>query len=455
MLHFFKRYFAVFASGLAFFLPFWNSPAANDSLYMLNYEDAATSPRAKVVDLCERLKRLTRQSLSDGKIRQKREIFIQLSDGGKHRPFTYRMDRRNNMRIILPETYSKLMAEPGALPRLTGWYLFGHAGKNPEQEKYFRNSWFIVGLSRKLLGEMNSSGTPFSGYFPAAYTLTSASRYPSLQSLLETPLFPDDTTLRLIYEEYCELLVMICSRNGLFRGGLLSRILDELEKSPRRQDMPELFRTHARAILEKRSPKIFPAKLTRQEFQTACEVWFRSELDELLNHGFLPAHAEKVETRYLEAVHFTSPLRKEKTDDPKPPVVQGGLAELIHYYNRLAAPETTVQTIIRRLSKLTWTAPPDLKIPAGNVHNALRKFAEQPSQQSGKQLLKAEQEFFRALERNLVLEDFLNTAERQTVTPGARYYLTFHLIDYDKHPSRQPLPRLTKLLETTEKETQK
>ncbi|MBQ6597989.1 MAG: hypothetical protein IJH79_10600, partial [Lentisphaeria bacterium] len=206
-MQFFGRYFAIFISAAAVFLTGVGPAAAEDGvLYVLNYENAATSPRARVVNLTERLKRLARQSLRLPKSRRGREIFATLSDGRKEKLFTYRTDKRGNLRIILPNSYEKLWQKPETLPMLIGWYLFGYAAKDPELEKNFRNSWFTVGLSRKVMGEMNLVRTPFAGYFPAAYTLTSASRYPTLQSLLETELLPEDTAPRLIYEEYCELL---------------------------------------------------------------------------------------------------------------------------------------------------------------------------------------------------------------------------------------------------------
>ena len=468
-MQFFSRYFAIFISAAAFFLTGVGSTAAADgAFYVLNYENAATSPRARVVNLTERLKRLARQSLRLPKSRRGREIFATLSDGRKEKLFTYRTDKRGNLRIILPNTYDKLLKEPGRLPMLTGWYLFGHAAKDPELEKVFRNSWFVVGLSRKALGEMNLVRTPFAGYFPAAYTLTSASRYPTLQSLLETELLPEDTAPRLIYEEYCELLVMICARNGLFRGGMLYRLLDDLEKDPSRKDMPKLFRQHSRRILEKRNPKIFKQIANDTELKAAYETWFRKELDELLNYGFLPASAEKIESGYLKAVRFESPLKpqEQKSDENQPDgkksaekpaaeTVSGALAELIANYPKLAAPEKTAAEIIGRLSRLRQMSPPDLKIPLTSVRIALQSFSAKPSDHTGKALLQAEQDFFKALENHLVLVKFLAEAEVACVSPAARYYLTFSLIDYRKQPDQQPIRSLARLLESIGGESEK
>ena len=467
-------------SGAAFFLTGVRpSAAADGEFYVLNYENAATSPRARLVSLTERLKRLSRQTLHLPKSRKAREIFATLSDGKKEKLFTYRMDKRGNMRIILPNSYDKLWQEPAALPRLTGWYLFGHAAKNPELEKSFRNSWFVVGLSRKVMGEMNLVRTPFAGYFPAAYALTSISRYPTLQSLLETELLPDDTVPRLIYEEYCELLVMICARSGLFRAGLLSRLLDDLEKDPsRKKDMPELFRKHSRKALEKRAPKIFKGIATNDQLNAAFEAWFRKELDELLNYGFLPASAAKIETLYQKAVRFESPLKpedknaggktdkgkntggkpagkREKEEDRTVDTVSGGLEELIANYQKLKAPERIAADIIGNISRLRHISPPDLKIPLSNIRNALQTFTARPSVQNGNALLRMEQEFFKALENHLALEIFLAKTEVDCVSPAARYYLTFSLIDYGRKPEQQPLRGLAELLENTGAESGK
>ena len=457
MSRFFARYFAWGAAGLFFCLS--GSAvlqAADGKLYLLDYEDAAVSPRARVINLTERLKRLARQSIPGRKDHPMREIFVVLSRGGMPPPFTFRTDRRGNLRITLPDTYEKLLAEPGALPRLTGWFLFGRSGKNPDLEKHFRNSWFTVGFSRKLLGEMTPGRTPFARYyFPAAYALTSAGRYPALQSLLEQPLRPEDTTLRLIYEEYCELLVMICARNGLFKAGLLARMLDALEKSPERKDMPDLFRSLARRPLEQKEPRTFPPGLNRQQLQAAYESWFRQELDELLNGNFLPASAGKIEMRYLAAVHFESRLKTTDGKEEKEKTIRGGLRELIHCYSRLETPEKTAHGIIAGLTRLIPPSPPDLKIPVSNVRNALQTFVDHPSQESGSLLLAAEQNFFRALEKNLVLEQFLSETEQECVTPAARYYLTFRLIDYEKRSAAQLLPRLAGRMKQIEEETGK
>lgn len=466
-MQFFGRYFANFISAAVFFLTGVGSAAAADGdFYVLNYENAATSPRARVVNLTERLKRLARQSLHISKSRRSREIFATLSDGKKEKLFTHRMDKRGNLRIILPNSYDKLWKRPGTLPMLTGWYLFGHAAKDPDLEKHFRNSWFVVGLSRKVMGEMNVVRTPFAGYFPAAYALTSASRYPTLQSLLETELLPEDTTPRLIYEEYCELLVMICARNGLFRAGMLSRLLDDLSNDPARKDMPELFRKHSRKILEKRVPKIFRKIEDDTRLKAAYETWFRKELDEMLNYSFLPASAEKIESCYLKIVRFESPLKpKEKKSDGEKPdgkkpdqkgkdekqaveTVSGGLEELIANYGDLAEPEKTAAEIIGKLNRLRQMSPPDLKIPLSDIQTALHVFMRQPSGQSGKALLQAEQNFFKSLEHHLVLVRFLEETEVACVSPTARHYLTFGLVDYRNQPEQQPLRQLAELLES-------
>ena len=454
MLRFFKRYLTFFAAGVLFCQPSVSGlSAADGDFYVLNYEDAAVSPRGRVISMAEKLKRLSRQSLPAKQERSVREIFVRLSDGKKEKPFSCRTDRRGNLRIILPDSYGKLLTEPGSLPRLAGMMLFGRLGKNPELERHFRNSWFTVGLARKAIGEMTPVRTPFADYFPAAYTLTSARRYPELDALLAEPLTPDDTTLRLLYEEYCELLVLICARNGLFKAGMLVRMLDELEKKPERNDMPELFRKFSLPVLKKRHPKLFPDGVAEAGVKKAYEEWFRKELDAMLNWNFLPASAEKIEAAYLETVHFEGKLKtEEEGEKEKPESVYGGLAELIRCRGRLENADLIEGKMIAGLSRLIKQSPPDLKIPVSDVRNALQAFSADPSQSAGERLLRAEQNFWRALERNLALEKFLSDAETECTAPAARYYLTFRLIDYRNRTAFRPLKTLAELLEQTGKE---
>ena len=70
-------------------------------------------------------------------------------------------------------------------------------------------------------------------------------------------------------------------------------------------------------------------------------------------------------------------------------------------------------------------------------------------------LLQAEQDFFKALENHLALARFLAETEVACVSPAARYYLTFSLIDYRKQPDRQPFQRLAGLLESSGGEREK
>lgn len=457
MRHFFGRYFIIFAAA-AFFPPSSGVSGADgaDRFYLLQYEDAATSPRGMATGISERLKRLSRQAAPAGRDRKMREVFVRLADRKKEPVFTCRLDRQNNLRITLPNHYQELLAEPDALPRLTGWILFGRCGKNPDLEKYFRNSWFITGLTRKALTEMQMYRSPFSGYFPAAYTLTSADRYPSLQSVLSVPLKPEDTAPRLIYEEYCELLVMICAKNGLFKQGLLVQMLDELEKSPENPDMPEMFRRLALPVLEKRAKKFFRPNLSGKELSDAYEVWFRNELDSLLNSRFLPASEEKIETLYQQNVQFESAAKQNGEErNSETEIIRGGIPELVRLRDRLAEPGRTAELLANAVTSLLPKASPDLEIPLYEVRAALNTFAAAPSENTGKNLLRAEQLFYRALERRTALRKFLEDTELQCVAPAARYHATFPLLSLRNRPEAQSCKRLAEFLNRTAKETDK
>ena len=100
-------------------------------------------------------------------------------------------------------------------------------------------------------------------------------------------------------------------------------------------------------------------------------------------------------------------------------------------------------------------SPPDLKIPLSNVQITLQTFSSKPSDRNGAALLQAEQDFFKALENHLALVRFLADTEVACVSPAARYYLTFSLIDYRKQPNQQPVQSLVKLLDSIGGESEK
>ncbi len=410
-------------------------------LYMLDYEDVTLSPRAKVVDLGERMKRLARQTIpAAGENRQVHEVYIELADKNKQPRFGVRMDRKNNFRIILPDRYSELLAEPEGVIRLMSWMVLARIGASPEQERRIRHSWFITGMARKVLEEMSPNKTPFAGYFPAAYALTSHDVYPSLESLLSTPLEPGDTAPRLLYEEYCELFLLMCARNGLFRSSLLADIVNDSLRDPSAGPYA-LFKKHALAHLARKEKHMFTEEVLKQP-DRALNEWFQKELNRLLNWNFLPASAWKVELAYNAATRFSGYGKPDGETEP-----EGGICDLAQSWDNLREPEKLSAAMAERLAGMGRIVSPDLSAPLREVWSSLTALPANHSPPALRRVLEANAAFYRALERNIALEKFLSDTERDCVSPVARYYLTFGLIGFSRYSFAQPLKPLMDFLD--------
>ena len=155
----------------------------------------------------------------------------------------------------------------------------------------------------------------------------------------------------------------------------------------------------------------------------------------------------------LEAVRFSAELKPSDGKQNSPPVrIEGGLADLVRAYDRLKDPEKTANGIVFSLTRLLRHAPGGMKIPLERVRTALLEYIRTPKEDAAGRLLEAERQIFAAMEKELLLERFLTETDRDCVAPAARYYLTFHLIDYHRNAEEQPLPELARLLEQAEKE---
>lgn len=415
--------------------------SGGDRFYVLEYEDVKSSPRAKVVDIGERMKRLTRQTIPlAGQDRSVHEVYIELAVKDIQPRFSVRLDKKNNLRVTLPDKYQEFLAEPEGVTRLMSWLVLARVGAAPEQERLIRNSWYVTGMSRKVLEEMSPKKTPFAGYFPAAYALTSYDIYPSMQSLLSTPLVPVDASLRLVYEEYCELFLMICARNGLFKSPLLADIVNDSLRDPS-ADSYALFKKHALAHLAKKESRMFTEEALKQPDRVLNE-WFQKELNRLLNWNFLPASAQKVELAYNAATLFSGFDRQEGKKEFK-----GGICDLALSWEKLKEPEMLSGAMAERLAGVSRIAPPDLTGPLTEVRTALNALQTDRSPQAFKRVKDADTAFFRALEQHIALEKFLSDTERDCVSPAARYYLSFKLLDFSRRSFGQPMAPLADFLD--------
>jgi len=270
--------------------------------------------------------------------------------------------------------------------------------------------------------------------------LTSYDVYPSLEALIATPLEPSDTAPRLLYEEYCELFLLICARNGLFRSTMMADLLGDTLRNPSSPQYP-IFKKYVLELLSKKEKHLFTEESLKQPDPVLNE-WFHKELNRLLNLNFLPASAQKVELAYNAAIRFSC---HGKPDQKKE--IQGGIGELTESWDKLRDPEKISDAMADRVAGVMRIVSPDLRVSLREVWVSLMALRQDHSPAALRRVQESNSAFYRALERNIALEKLLSDTERDCVSPAARYYLTFGLIGFSRHSFGQPLKPLMDFLD--------
>ena len=168
-----------------------------------------------------------------------------------------------------------------------------------------------------------------------------------------------------------------------------------------------------------------------------------------------------MEKLYRKAITFEAVLKEKKEEkketiriaggkqmkkNPPPEtgkkMLRGTLHDLTRQYKRLANPADPSLKTALEVGRITRFASPDLQVALLGVRSALLAFSRKQSESTIRRLLKADLNFYGAVERNVLLEEFLERTEKTTLSPSARYYLTLALLRKSRF---QELPTLRKL----------
>ena len=451
-------------------------PAPVSKYYPVRFEDAKISPRARTIVLVNMLRKDIMHVLpAERKLgHPPRKVSVLYEKGNPAEVFSMRKNRHGTCIISLPENCEDLLQLNNALPTLCAWMLAASAGMDPAKAEALRNSWYVTGIARKLLRSIMPVKSPFTQYFPSAYVLTAHNKYPTLKSLLNQELTGEDSCARLLYEEYSELLVLICIRQGLFRKGLLPFLMEKTRMGENRKDMAAYFQDFAfrHFSSEKKGKHLFKIRPGREiRAEEVLEQFFRQETEKLLNWNFLPASALKLETRYQKATFFEVPLKKDGPRDnnrirlaskkffrkqtpdssDRREMVRGDLEKLTRIYPDLANPAEAALKMALNTGKIAFMASPDLLPALLEVRSALLFFAGKQNPSSARRLLKADENFHAALERNVLLEQFLEKTENKVLAPSVRYYVTLTLLQKNPLEDLPTVRRLEKFLRETQR----
>ena len=411
-------------------------PPAGERIYLnLHYEDLSTSPWGRATDFGERLKRLARQALPPrGRCFT---VNIVLAESSEPQTFSVKQGRHRLLRITIPRDYAKIEPDMRSVTNLTAWLLLANLGIKPEEAEKIRDSWYVTGIARKALSEMHLVHSPFSGYFPAAYTLGADGVLPTLRQLTAVPLRTDDSAPRLVYEEYCELLLELCSRSRLFREGFLAETVRRtLEK--RETDGFRLFAETAGPAILKRNPGLLKQDAKGKDREKELEKWFRGGLERLLTLDLLPASVRRVETEYRAAVRF-----HYKADGS---LLTGSPADFVRQWEKMERPGECLSALMNRLISLGRIVPPDLVLPLSEIRSALSRFRTDRSEESLRNFRRAEAAFFHSIERHIAVEQLLEKTEKSILPPATRYFVTFPVLNQWENLGASPAPGINALL---------
>lgn len=409
---------------------------AGERIYLnLHYEDLSTSPWGRAADFGERLKRLARQALPP-----RGHCFtvnIVLAEPSEPQTFSAKEGKHRLLRVTIPRDYAKIEPDMRSVTNLTAWLLLANLGVRPEHADKIRDSWYVTGLARKALSEMHLIHSPFSGYFPAAYAFGADGILPTLRQVTAVPLRIEDSAPRLVYEEYCELLLELCSRSRLFREGFLAETVRRtLDGSA--PDGFRLFAETAGPAILKRNPGILKQDARGAEREKELEKWFRGGLERLLTLDLLPASVRRVETEYRAATRF-----QYRADGS---VLTGSPADFVHQWDKMERPWERLTELMNRLLALGRIVPPDLAIPLSDIRSALSRFRTDRSEESLRSFQCAESAFFRAMERHIALERMLEKTERHVLSPATRYFVTFPVLNQWEKRGASPSPGIDAFL---------
>ena len=430
----FSGIFFLFLAGLIFHA---QQTSGATKVYFSEYEDLANSNWAKANDFAERLKRLARQTMPYNG--QSYQTVIVLAEKNKPQTFHAEFDGRKTVRIQIPSDYRLFLHDMSSTTRLCSWFLLANAGLPPEHAQIIQNTWFVTGLTRKAIHEMHFVDTPFSSYYPAAYTLESHALAPKLKKIAGTPLLPTDAAPRMIYEEYCELLVLICAKNKLFKEDNLHQIILETVRSFPNTDHFRIFLNHMAPSVIRRETGT--KKLPEQEQADFMEQWFRRELSRALTWDLLPASVQRIEQEYRKAVTFQ--YRRRETGSE----LTGKLVDLAEQWDQMEQPEKLHAEVLRRLILLGQIVPPDLVHPLSALRFAVIKFRTARTPAEIAEMKNAEAKFFAALENHIAIDRFLNRTERESLPPGTRFYLTRWMLWQKEMRESIPVTGIDRLLE--------
>lgn len=342
----------------------------------------------------------------------------------------YGSDGRKQLHI--PGTLELLCRDREELHKLVSLSLLAAAALPLEWEKKLRSSWLVAAIVHKNLNHTFLHSMPYTDNAPAARVLTSYGIYPALKTLL-TEVPPTGSISGDLYGQYSSLLLAALLRRKFFSGEDFYNLIKESGEKGTDSQYDILYKK----ILQ---------KLKTTETPLTCDEWFALNIKKELSNSLQPDSLHQLEKRYLQNTFITGTDRSGKEK-------RFSLFHLTDAVKELENPDKSIFQILNFLQSLANTSP-------GNIRNTLLALRQRiiatrnhPSKENQALLDETEQNFFRELEKHLLVENFLRKTEESLLPPGTRFFCSLEVLK-NFHAEKTNIPRgkkLDALLENTRK----
>jgi len=384
----------------------------DETIYFRHFDRAEKSDRYVSSRILEKAKHLAELCLPRAAASGRSgSVLLEMDRSGGQKRLEARPGRRKNeIRIRFPGQTVFWAGDREQMCDLTAWCLLAKMGYGPDKALGIRRHWIVRGLARKLMSDETASaaGLPFVRAYPMAYALASHGIFADFDSILISP--PDGTppALRELADEYASLLLDICQRSGLLRGGLAEKILNaELDGTG--DESLSFFSAAAEVSLPGKQQRALVANEDAEK--NFFLTWFERYAEHVLLTFFTPVSAAQFEIVYRNTARIRS------VDPDTFEVRRVSIADLPDEKNAPDAAE--LEETARRLSLLTAVSPSCLQAPLNEVRLALDRVRTGGMSHAG-EAVEAERALIRETGRLCGIERYLKKVQEKQIGPGIR-----------------------------------
>ncbi len=312
------------------------------------------------------------------------------------------------MYLFLPSDFDSFIRNRKAVSQTVSLALLASLGLPAEYWKKISSSFPVAAITYDLSETFFLQTMPYSSYTPGAALLTSYGIYPDLERIFSVPL-PPDYAAGDLYGEYSTILLSGILKRKLFSGSDFESLLRHACENGTEKQTGVI-----KYLIRKNLKKEKSGNITENAF-------FHSVIRKNLSNALQVLSVEELEKQYSRLTVF-------EAEDLSGKKRKFTLPDFAKNVREVKNGEFLSVRFLQELLLLSRKAP-------GNTGNGLLWLRQNiiraktfPVQEGQELIDRAEQQFFRELEKHSAIEGFLSASEKFAVTPGARFFRTMELL---------------------------